>query len=139
MRKMYFLTVLIIAFIAFSFIYFSTNEEIYAKKFLKAFGIVTEQHPTSRESILIPENFDKIFEEYNDLQKSAGFDLAPYRGKAAVKFTFRVLNFPDPELEIFANVIIIDEEVVAADLISPRLSGFILPVNYLKSAPLSSK
>lgn len=132
MRKMYFLTVLIIAFIAFSFIYFSCNEEIYARKFLKSFGIVTEKKPTSRENIFIPEKFDKIFEEYNDLQKAAGLDLAAYRGKAAVKLTFRVLNFPENDAgEIYANVIMIDEKVVAGDIMSPKLSGFILPINAL--------
>lgn len=129
MRKMYFLTILIIAVMSIGFIYFSNEEEFYARKFLYTFGIKTEKKATLRENIIIPESFDKIFEDYNDLQKASGLDLAEYKGKAAKKLSFRVVNFPDSEeTDVFATVILYNLKPIGGDIKSSKLSGFILPL-----------
>ncbi len=53
-----------------------------ARRFLTEAGY----HPARLErqrQITIPQTFNHTYEAYNDLQRQAGFDLEPYRGKTA--------------------------------------------------------
>ena len=65
--------------------------------FLRDLGYeVTPQSVEVRE-VLIPDEFDEVFTQYNDLQKTAGMDLEPYHGKRVKCWTYTVLNYPGEE------------------------------------------
>ena len=49
-------------------------------EFLNKCGLIVEPEPESRE-IEIPAEFNDSYSEYNELQKSQGFDLLPYSEK----------------------------------------------------------
>ncbi len=48
---------------------------------------VQEENATSKQTV-IPAEFSAVYEEYNKLQKSAGFDLSGYRGKEVTVYTY---------------------------------------------------
>ena len=77
--------------------------------------------------VTIPERFGEVYRQYNALQKTQGFDLTPYRGRRAARFTFALTENPFPEEAgpVRANVLFVEDAVVAADLCSVGMNGFI--------------
>ena len=51
------------------------------KKFLEQFGIETADAKPEKRSVVIPSDFNKYYEEYNELQKKIGLDLGKFKGK----------------------------------------------------------
>ena len=79
------------------------------------------------ERVTIPEQFNAVYERYNALQLAQGFDLTPYRGQPADRYSFTVVDYgvcEDGGL-IRANVLFAGDTIIAADICSTALHGFI--------------
>lgn len=132
MKKMLLTVISIIIFITLFFLFFASDINTINRNFLSGFAIATAPEPVSFEEIKIPKSFDKVYENYNFLQIQAGFDLSAYCGKNAVRYTYKMLNFPDGGTrEIYATVIVVDSAPVGGDIYCPQIDGFMLPLNYL--------
>ena len=132
MKKMFFLIILTIILITFFFLFFSSDINTINKNFLSGFGIITDAEPVSVEETQIPKVFDRVYENYNFLQIQSGFDLSDYRGQNAMRYTYKILNFPKNEKkDVYANVICVDNTPVGGDIFCPAIDGFMLPLNYL--------
>lgn len=57
----------------------STAEERIA--FLSQYGWSVEEEPLEVKEIIIPAEFDDVYEKYNAIQKEQGFDLMSYCSK----------------------------------------------------------
>ena len=84
-------------------------------EFLNGLGYIVEPDP-DKEEIVIPAEFNAAYSEYNELQKQQGFDLLPYAGKKADKYTYRILNYPDYPENIVINLIFDDHRLIGADI-----------------------
>ncbi|MBE6617297.1 MAG: DUF4830 domain-containing protein [Ruminococcaceae bacterium] len=93
--------------------------------FLAQFGWEVDGTPLEEVEIRIPDEFDKVMNSYNELQKKQGLDLAKYRGKTVKRYTFRVTNYPDYSGDVMANVIVYKKKVIGGDLCSADVTGFI--------------
>lgn len=134
MKKMFFAIILLILVITSVFLLFSSDIDILNRRFLRNFGIETDLMAVSSEEIEIPYFFDTVYQNYNLLQIEAGFDLLDYRGKKAVRYTYKMLNFPKNDSKnVYANVICINNKQVGGDICSTDIDGFMLPLNFLKS------
>ena len=132
MKKMFFLIILAIILITLFFLFFSSDINTINKNFLSNFSIAVDSEPVSVQEILIPKVFDKVYENYNFLQIQSGFDLSDYKGQNAMRYTYKVLNFPESgEKDVYANVICVDNTPVGGDIFCPAIDGFMLPLNYL--------
>lgn len=69
------------------------------------------------------DEFDEVFTQYNDLQKTAGMDLEPYHGKRVKCWTYTVLNYPGEE-GVLAHLYIYKDKIVGGDVSSTALDGF---------------
>lgn len=130
MKKMYFMAVLSIIITALVFLFFYRDENITCINFLKAYGYETENRPLYSEAYLIPSEFDASLLEYNLMQLSQGFDLSPYKGKNALRYTYKITNCDEISSSLYANIICVNAQIVSADLMNPKMDGFILPVIY---------
>lgn len=110
------------------------NEEINYDKiktnadriqFLSQFGWTTESEPVEAVLVTIPEEFDKIFTGYNELQKRQGLDLSKYKKKDLMRYTYVVTNYADYEGTVYANLLVYRNKVVGGDICSADPSGFI--------------
>ncbi len=100
-----------------------TNDE--RVEFLKKFGWEVEAEPTQTADVVIPTTFDSTYETYNNLQKEQGLDLEPFKGKKAVRYTYTITNYPTKQdSPIQANLIVIDDKIVAGDVTSAAMGGF---------------
>ncbi len=132
MKKMYFLTLSLIAVISALFLFFMTDTDTLNRKFLSSFGIEVLPDSLEISEIEIPENFDEVYENYNLLQIECGLDLSSYKGKNATRYTYIMKNFPDKSFQnVLVNVICVKNRPVAGDIMSPAVSGFIKPLNFL--------
>ncbi len=94
-------------------------------EFLRQFGWEVENTPIEEAEVTIPAEFDKIYKSYNELQKKQGFDLTKYMKKDAMRYTYKITNYPDYQGEVYANIIIYKKKVIAGDVCSADANGFI--------------
>lgn len=91
--------------------------------FLESLGWGTSVEPVDIREVIIPQEWNSVFEEYNDLQKQQGFDLNKYRGKQATIYTYQILNYDGAE-NVVANLMVFDGRLIAGDVCSAELGGF---------------
>ncbi|MGN0492989.1 MAG: DUF4830 domain-containing protein [Acutalibacteraceae bacterium] len=87
--------------------------------YIAGLGYSVEETAVSSKEIVIPTEFSDVYSRYNALQETAGFDLLPYRGKAAVVYSYSV---SDSE-EIVINIIVSDKLIIGGDISSVRIDG----------------
>jgi len=92
--------------------------------FLEQLGWQVNPNPVEVREILIPKEFSDVYLAYNDIQKAAGFDLTPYQGMDAVRYTYQVLNYPDHPDGVVADVIVAGSTVIGGGIQSLRQNGF---------------
>ena len=92
---MYFISVVIIIVTTLMFVLFASGEtDTNNIVFLKGYGWEVRTKSVEKEDIIIPKPFDRVYENYNDIQFKAGLDLRPYMGMKGVRYTYIVENYP---------------------------------------------
>lgn len=129
---MYFISVVIIIVTTLMFVLFASGEtDTNNIVFLKGYGWEVRTKSVEKEDIIIPKPFDRVYENYNDIQLKAGLDLRPYMGMKGVRYTYIVENYPkDVGEEARANVICINNEPVGGDIMTVSIRGFIHSLNF---------
>ena len=129
---MYFISVVIIIVTTLMFVLFASGEtDTNNIVFLKGYGWEVRTKSVEKEDIIIPKPFDRVYENYNDIQLKAGLDLRPYMGMKGVRYTYIVENYPkDVGEEVRANVICINNEPVGGDIMTVSIRGFIHSLNF---------
>lgn len=102
-----------------------TNEDRVA--FIEQFGVKVDPNPVEEKPFLMPENFDRIISGYNELQKKQGLDLSKYAKKKVTRYTYKVENY-DSEGEVFVNLFIHRQRIIACDICSAAPEGFVVPL-----------
>lgn len=98
--------------------------------FLGRCGIEVGNSPKEKVYLTIPDEFDAVFSAYNNIISEAGYDLAPHKGHNAIRYSYRVLNYPESDKScITANIIVCDDRIAAADICSLGAGGFVIPVS----------
>lgn len=98
------------------------NEQRIA--FLKQFGWEVEEQPLTVEEVTIPNEFNQVYERYNELQKSQGMDLTKYCGKTVKKVVYQITNYSRQDTIVYGTLLIYDSKVIGGDISSAELDGF---------------
>lgn len=77
------------------------------------------------KEVTIPSNFDKIYTEYNEIQKKQGLDLSKYKRKTVTKYTYEVENFEKWQGKVFVTLLIYNDRIVGGDISSALENGFV--------------
>lgn len=101
------------------------NSEADVKAYLESFGLRLGE--CTVDQITVPFEFGEVYENYNSVQLSQGFDLSEHKGKTLQRYTFAVTEHPDGD-DLFAEVLLLDKKIVGADIYSTALDGFIAPL-----------
>ena len=99
-------------------------------KYLTALGWEVDETALEEQEVTIPRTFSDVYEEYNKLQISQGFDLSKYGGVDATRYTYRILNYPGDAGNVVADMIVYRGEIIAGDVQSGETSGFMGPLSY---------
>lgn len=98
-----------------------TNEQRVA--FLQELGWEVEQDPVQTQEIVIPTEDSDVYQRYNDLQKSQGYDLNACAGKVVKRCVYKVTNHPDTTGDYYATLLIHKGRVVGGDVASSAADG----------------
>ena len=99
-------------------------------EFIASYGWRADEKPTEIAHLTIPEEFDVVYETYNHLEKEAGFDLTSHKGIRVTRYSYRILNHRESDSGLIrANLFVSKDGIVAADICSLALDGFMIPIN----------
>ena len=110
---------------AYHFTDISTKED--RLEFLSQFGICAKADSETEESFALPQQLDRVLLSYNEIQKAQGLDLSRYCKKKVQRYTYTVENYKDPQVCVFANVIVYRHRVIGGDISASGEGGFVLP------------
>ena len=94
-------------------------------RFLSQFGWEIKPEAVTECEVTIPEEFDRVFTGYNEIQKRQGLDLSKYKNKKVMRYTYEVTNYADYDGVVYANLIIYRGRVIGGDICSADVTGFI--------------
>ncbi|MBR6771881.1 MAG: DUF4830 domain-containing protein [Clostridia bacterium] len=95
-----------------------------AAELLASLGWNIDPVPVETMEVVIPAEFSEVYEKYNELQKSQGFDLSKHAGKTATRWTLCINGHPSGEEEVYATLLVINTRVIGGDVCAARLDGF---------------
>ena len=93
--------------------------------FLESFGWKVAASPTESGQVRIPSKTSEVFERYNALQKSQGYDLSAYAGKTVMRYVYQINNFPNATAPVYATVLIYKNQVIGGDVTNTAANGSI--------------
>ena len=95
-------------------------------------GCKVEETAETVKNIRIPQNFSKVYENYNKLQQRAGFDLSLYKGCEVTLYSYKVLEGGIAGQQTLINIIVYRGRIIGGDISSVELDGDMLPLEKLK-------
>lgn len=111
-----------VATVATDFKNVQTEEDM--AEFLSQFGYEIDQESVSVYKMDIPEEFNSVYEKYNEIQRAQGLNLKRYVNKSCTAYVFKVTNY-EYDGEVFATLFIKNGRVIAGDVCSKDGDGFV--------------
>lgn len=102
-----------------------TAEERIA--FFSQFGWEISEDPVEVKEVIIPEEFDDTYTEYNNIQNQQNLDLEKYKGARVKMWSYEIKNYPGKENTndiIRGNILVYEGTVIGGDICSNELDGF---------------
>ena len=91
----------------------------------QGYGWIVSSRAVERVKVRLPDTPDDVYNQYNRIQLEAGLDLTPYYGSECVRYTYIVLNYPEPTgSEVRANVLCAGGKPIAGDIMTVEADGF---------------
>ena len=103
--------------------------------FLKGFGWDVATSPAESGQVRIPEQMSPVFERYNALQKSQGYDLSQYAGKTVMRYVYKVNNFPGATEPVYATVLVYKDQIIGGDITNTAAGGAVQGFKMTETAP----
>ena len=85
-------------------------------QFLRDLGWEVVPAPHEAGQVLIPDQTSQVYERYNALQKSQGYDLTEYAGKKVMRYVYRIENFPGAAGPVYATVLVHQDRIIGGDI-----------------------
>ena len=102
-------------------------------QFLKSFGWEVAATPVESGRVKIPAERNEVFDRYAQLQKSQGYDLAPYAGKTVMRYVYQITNYPDATDPVYATLLVHKNQIIGGDITNTgpegRVQGFAMPTS----------
>ena len=99
-----------------------TNEDRI--NFLNQFGWQVNPEAVETVDIIIPKNFDAVYQKYNEVQKAQSLNLEKYRNKPVKRYTYEILEYDGFKGTVYANLLVYKNQIVGGDICSAELDGF---------------
>ena len=102
-------------------------------KFLADLGWEVTASPTESMQVRIPKETTEVFDRYNQLQKSQGYDLSKYAGKTVMRYVYKIKNYPGATEPVYATILISSNQVIGGDITDTSATGVIQGFEKLNS------
>ena len=117
--------IILISIIAF---FYRADENINSDniRYINSMGRQVEKKCSDITNFKIPEEFDSVFTAYNEIILQAGYDLTPFKGCRAVRYSYIATDTNDNAL---INIIRCRDEIISADISSSGANGYLKPLS----------
>ena len=125
-----FLSILLICCELYSAAITVSNAKTDAERiaFIKSLGFAPLNVSPSSKSTQIPDVFSAVYENYNELQLLAGYDLRDFKGCEVTIFSYFIETPDGYSGDTVFNIIVYNNRVIGGDVSSRELGGFMLPI-----------
>ena len=108
-------------------------------QFLQSFGWQVAASPVESSQVKIPRESSEIFDRYNRLQQSQGYDLTQYAGKTVMRFVYKIENYPGTTEPVYATLLVHKNRVIGGDITDTaakgQIRGFKMPAGTEQPQP----
>ena len=104
-------------------------------RFLKDYGWDVTTSPTQSGRVKIPQETTEVFDRYNALQKSQGYDLSQYGGKTVMRYVYQINNYPGATEPVYATLLIHKNKIIGGDITDTSSGGHIRPLKQPAAIP----
>ena len=94
-------------------------------KFLTDLGWEVTISPVESSQVRIPQETSEVFDRYNALQKSQGYDLSAYAGKNVMRYVYKVENYPNAVEPVYATLLVYKNQIIGGDITDTAAKGMI--------------
>ena len=94
-------------------------------RFLQDFGWEVSTSPTESSQVKIPAESTEVYDRYNALQKSQGYDLTPYAGKTVMRYVYKINNYPGSTEPVYATLLVHKNQIIGGDVTNTAAKGAI--------------
>ena len=92
-------------------------------KFLTDLGWEVTTSPVESSQVKIPAQSSPVFDRYNALQKSQGYDLSKFAGKKVMRYVYKINNFPGATEPVYATLLLYKNEIIGGDVTDSAAKG----------------
>lgn len=92
-------------------------------QFLQDQGWQVHASPVESGKVMIPRESSEMFERYNALQKSQGYDLSKLAGKTVMRYVYRITNYPDATEPVYATLLVHKNKIIGGDITNTAPGG----------------
>ena len=92
-------------------------------QFLQSLGWNVATSPTESGQVRIPKEESTVFSRYNQLQKTAGYDLTQYAGKTVMRYVYKVTNYPDATEPVYVTLLVYKDKIIGGDITDATAGG----------------
>lgn len=96
--------------------------------FIKNSGYTLLSAEPETKAVKIPETFSDVYNNYNEIQRLAGYDLSDYKGCEVVIYTYKIETPQGYSGDCVFNMIVYNDRVIGGDVSSRILGGFMIPI-----------
>lgn len=112
-------------------------------KFLTDLGWDVTASPAESMQVKVPKKSTEVFDRYNELQKSQGYDLSEYAGKSVMRYVYQINNYPNATEPVYATILVYKDRIIGGDVTNTapngKIQGFSMPDASAKSSAKPSK
>lgn len=109
--------------------FFAMSGNAERVEFLNRQGYIVKPDPVRREDVTVPSEFNDTYKSYVEMQQAQGLDLAEHKGDKATLFSYAVLNYPEYSENVFADLLVADNKLIACQLrYDDEENGFVKPL-----------
>lgn len=94
-------------------------------QFLKDKGWEVSTSPQESSQVRIPKETSQVYERYNALQKSQGYDLSEFAGKTVMRYVYKVNNYPGATEPVYATLLVHKNQVIGGDITDTSAKGIV--------------
>lgn len=109
--------------------FFAMSGNAERVEFLNRQGYIVKPDAVRREDVTVPSEFNDTYQSYVEMQQAQGLDLAEHKGDKATLFSYAVLNYPEYSENVFADLLVADNKLIACQLrYDDEENGFVKPL-----------
>lgn len=92
--------------------------------YIRSLGWEIDRDSESFRTVVVPQQLEGIMAQYNKIQLRQGFDLNAHLGESCKQYCYDVTNYPGSEGKVIVSLYIQDGNVIAGDVHSTAVNGF---------------